>query len=143
MRKNLLGSLVLVSVICAPARAEVAGGDTGAASAESATVTVVIPPVQAGIDASREGAVGLWTLGSASGGLMIKLPRQMIAGESAELDLLRADGNVFGVKLPQGSGLTLTRGTSSERNGLKRQSYVLSNIAAEGGGQIAVVIVGI
>jgi hypothetical protein len=121
------GILIGALAFALPVAAQASGGSSSSATT---TITLIIPPLQAGLDATNEGAVGLWTLDSATGGLMVRITEQITAGESSNLDIVRAGGSVFDVSLPQPAGLNLAPHTASLNNGLLRQSYVLSSLAA-------------
>jgi hypothetical protein len=137
----LLCSAAAVTLMTSPANAD--DGRIGFASTGSTTVTVIIPPLQAGFDASREGAVGLWTLTPGGTALMVKLPDTVKTGQSTDLDVFRAAGNVFDVTLPSGAGFHLAAATRTENKGLLRQSYVLSSDGPASRDQLQVMIRGI
>lgn len=138
---TLVCSVIAAALLSAPAYA--GDGSLGFASSGTTTVTVVIPPIQAGIAATEEGAVGLWTLEPGAAGLMVKIPDLVAAGESSSLDVFRANGNVFDVSLPTGSDFHLHSTFQTATNGLTRQSYVLTNEGMGHRGPLQVMIRGI
>ncbi len=114
-----------------PTVAQASDGRVGFSSSASATITVIIPPLGAGIEAAAQGAVGLWTLTSESGGIMVHVPETVSTGQSAKLDIYRTDGNLVEVSLPAKSNVSLvhqeaTPATAMEHSGLMRQTYTLA-----------------
>ncbi|MGN6121403.1 MAG: hypothetical protein ACTHOJ_00460 [Sphingomonas oligoaromativorans] len=122
---TLICAMLGLAAFSVPASA--ADGELGFASSGTATVTVIIPPIQAGIAATEEGAVGLWTLQPGAAGLMVRLPDQVALGGQSSLDVFRANGNVFDVSLPASTGFHLQPALQSENKGLTRQNYTLSS----------------
>jgi hypothetical protein len=122
---TLTCAVIAAATLAVPAWA--ADGTLGFSSSGSTTVTVIIPPIQAGIAATEEGAVGLWTLEPGAAGLMVRIPDRVAEGGSSSLDVFRAGGNVFDVSLPVGAGFHLQPALQTENRGLTRQNYVLSS----------------
>lgn len=122
----------MIAAASLPVAAQAADGNAGFSSSATTTMTVIIPPLQAGLAATEEGAVGLWTLEPGAAGLMIKIPDAMAAGESSSLDVFRGNGNVFDVSLPAGAGFHLRTALRSESNGLTRQNRLRPSRAASG-----------
>lgn len=118
-------------------------GTIGFSSSASASVTVIIPPLQAGVEAFSQGAVGLWTLGSETGGLMLTLPRNMPSGQSASIAIYRTEGNAVDVSLSGKTGMSLIAQGASLHKGLVRQSYTLSSIATAGSQPVEVMVAAI
>ncbi len=59
------------AMLASPAYAS--NGQTDASSSASATIAVYIPPIASALQASSEGAVGLWSISGQHEGIMINL----------------------------------------------------------------------
>src|ERR1700742_3192295 len=82
-RAACLAALALV----APTVAEAASGHS-----DSFSITVVIPPLGAGVQAASEGAVGLDTLDQPGGGLLISAPDQVPQGGEGKIQVFSLAG---------------------------------------------------
>lgn len=139
--KTIMGLMLGLSL---PAVAHANDGRLGFSSSASATITVIIPPLGAGIEAAQQGAVGLWTLTSESGGIMVHVPETVTSGQNAKLDIYRTDGNLVEVSLPAKSNVSLVHQDAApaamEHTGLTRQSYTLSALESTNSDPVQVMI---
>lgn len=140
--KTIVGLMIGLSL---PTVAQANDGRLGFSSSASATITVIIPPLGAGIEAAAQGAVGLWTLTSESGGIMVHVPETVTLGQNAKLDIYRTDGNLVEVSLPAKSTVSLVHqdaptATAMEHTGLTRQSYTLSALESTNSDPVQVMI---
>lgn len=129
MNQSLLkfaaAAIAVAPVAFAPSSAH-AGELSANSSSGSITFTVVIPPIGAALRAADSGAVGLWTITDASGGLMLKLDDQ---GKEPVLSLFHGGGSELTVSLSGKTGnAALLR--SGNDGGLQSEHYSLGGLDA-------------
>jgi hypothetical protein len=113
----------------------------GTQSSGGFTFTVEIPPFAAALAASREGAVGLWTIEDAHGGLMLNLPSEVSDKSERPAAIFNGVNTVFSASMDSNTLVELTEKESSESNGLRRRNLSFRRTAAVATGASAVTMV--
>jgi hypothetical protein len=103
-----------------------------AATSGSFTITVIIPPFAAGIEATKAGAVGLSTLDQPGGGLLVSTPDQVAQGAKGTVDVFSRDGTSVTLRVADGgpSGApsnlaSVDQGEAVPFNGMTRTSFTV------------------
>lgn len=106
----------------------VAAAETpGVEDASTMSVTIVIPPLRAAVNAQAAGATGLWSIVNGNSGLMINSPKQVTAGGNTEFSLFGT--NMDAIQVTSASGVLKANPVSVDGNASKLQK-VTFNFAA-------------
>lgn len=102
----------------------------GPQSSGGFTFRVEIPPFAAALAASREGAVGLWTIEDSHGGLMLNLPSEIADKSERPAAIFNGVNTVFSASMEPNNLVELTKRETTQSNGLRRNGLSLRRTAA-------------
>lgn len=112
-------------IAIAGALVPIGGAAAQTSSSGTATITVVVPPIAAAIEAAQAGAAGLWTLSEGAETFMVRLPGELNAGGEAELSLYHVPGLVMTVTPARAGAPAPRREETVDLNGLRRETFAI------------------
>ena len=139
MKVQALTLLMGLAGVAAPVAVD--AQQLGPQSSGGFTFTVEIPPFAAALAASREGAVGLWTIEDAHGGLMLNLPGEVSDTSERPAAIFNGVNTVFSASMEPNTLVEMTRKEDSISNGLRRNGLSFRRTAAVAMGASAVTMV--
>jgi hypothetical protein len=139
MKVRALALIVGLAGVATPVAAN--AQQLGTQSSGGFTFTVEIPPFAAALAASREGAVGLWTIEDAHGGLMLNLPSEVLDRTERPAAIFNGVNTVFSASMDPNALVELTEKETTISNGLRRRNLSFRRTAAVATGASAVTMV--
>jgi hypothetical protein len=133
--------LIAIALLVAPSVAAAAA--VGNSRSESFDIDITIPPFAAGIAAAAEGAVGLSSLDTPGGGLLVKTPDVVSAGSQGQISVFSLAGAPITAFVKSGrSRASITAGQTSPFKGMNRTTFVVAPTGGQPGASTVSVVVG-
>jgi hypothetical protein len=135
--------LIAIALVASPSVAAAAGTGLGNSRSESFDIDITIPPFAAGIAAAAEGAVGLSSLDTPGGGLLVKSPDVVAAGSQGQISVFSRTGAPVTAFVKSGrSHASITAGQTSPFKGMDRTTFVVAPTGGQSGASTVSVVVG-